>query len=406
MTNNVNNKTVAIVGGGPAGLMAAQQLAQSGCAVTVYDHMPSIGRKFLMAGRGGLNLTHSEALPDFLARYGAAQEWLTPAITAFPPDALRAWCEKLGQKTFVGSSGRIFPTSMKASPLLRAWLAQLDQYGVRFALRHRWLGWDSKGALRFINADNQESAVQADAAILALGGASWPRLGSDGNWVQILHAEGVEIAKLLPANVGFIAPWSTVFAGKHAGTPLKPVTVSFAGASVQGELMITEAGLEGGAIYSLARSIRDAIIGQGEAVITLDLRPGHSLDVLTQKLHAPRGSQSLATFLRKAAGLSPAAIGLLRETTHGVQLPTQGDALARLIKNAPIRLTATAGMARAISSAGGVTRNAVDQHFRLKNKSGVFVIGEMLDWEAPTGGYLLQACFSTAVTAAKEIIES
>ena len=395
--------SIAVIGGGPAGLMAAEQLATTGADVTVYDRMPTIGRKFLMAGRGGLNLTHSEPLESFIARYGAAAQWLSPALTAFPPAALCDWSHGLGQETFVGSSGRVFPKTLKASPLLRAWLHRLDSQGVRFAVKQSWQGWDEKGKLIFVDPHGTTNAVQADVVILALGGASWPRLGSDGGWAEILRAQGIDIAPLRPANCGFIAPWSPVFSERFAGHPLKPISVTFAGKTIQGEAMITQNGLEGGLIYALSAPIRDAIESTGEAHLKLDLRPSLSTDELITRLNAPRGSQSTATYLRKAAGLSPAAIGLIRESLNGQPIPTSASALAALIKQTDIRLTATAPLARAISSAGGVKQSELDAHFMLKKKPGVYVIGEMLDWEAPTGGYLLQACFSTAVAAAKGV---
>jgi uncharacterized flavoprotein (TIGR03862 family) len=392
---------VAVIGGGPAGLRTAETLAKAGIKVTIYDRMPSMARKFLMAGRGGLNLTHSESLPDFVARYGKAADWMAPLITQFSPGDLRAWCEGLGQETFVGSSGRVFPKSLKASPLLRAWLRRLDRLGVTFAPRHEWRGWDAAGNLSFSHDGNLVS-VHADAVLLALGGASWPRLGSDGGWADILRGEKIVIEPLRPANCGFVVPWSETFAAKFAGTPVKPVTLSFDGRNLQGEIMITQRGLEGGAIYALSTALRDAIDTKGKAILNIDLRPGLNIGDLATKLDAPRGSQSLSNWLRKISGLHPAAIGLLRESA-GKDLPQTPDRLAALIKNAPIRLTATAEITRAISSAGGIARDELDDNFMLKKKPGVFIAGEMLDWEAPTGGYLLQGCFSTAVAAAKGI---
>lgn len=389
-------RDIAVIGGGPAGLMAAERFATAGCRVTVYDQMPSLGRKLLMAGRGGLNLTHSEPLEQFIARYGAAAEWLKPHIRAFPPEALRAWCEGLGEETFVGSSGRVFPRSMKAAPLLRAWLRRLDGLGVRFAPRHRWRGWEGD-ALSFQNADGETVLARPDITVLALGGASWPRLGSDGGWVKILQDVGVEIAPLRPANCGFIAPWSAHFSTRFAGMPLKPVTLGLGGLSQQGEVMITAQGLEGGAIYALSAPLREEIAAKGRAELLLDLRPGVSREALARKLSAPRGGKSLSTFLRKA-GFSPAAVGLLREATQAEELAAMNpEALAARLKALPITLTATTGLARAISTAGGICRSAVDEHFQLRAKPGVYAIGEMLDWEAPTGGYLLQACLSVGV---------
>lgn len=364
--------------------------------------MPSVGRKLLMAGRGGLNLTHSEPLAAFIARYGAAADWLAPAIRAFSPEALRAWCEALEQKTFVGSSGRVFPTEMKASPLLRAWLLRLQNLGVQFALRHDWQGWRDD-ALIFA-APSGEKRVTADACLLALGGASWPRLGGDGGWTKILVAEGIPLTPLQPANCGFVVPWSEHFRQRFAGIPLKNITLTHNGTNRSGEAVITQQGLEGGAIYALGAALREDIIKHGSATLQIDILPHTTPEWLAQKLSAPRGSQSLSTYLRKATGLSPVQIGLLRETLTPEALASPPARLAPQIKQIPIRLTATAGMARAISTAGGVPQAALDEHFMLRAKPGVFVAGEMLDWEAPTGGYLLQGCFSTGIAAAKGII--
>jgi uncharacterized flavoprotein (TIGR03862 family) len=388
---------IAVIGGGPAGLMAAETLAAAGADVTVFDRMPTPGRKLLMAGRGGLNLTHSEPLDRFLARYGAAAARLAPAIAAFPPAALRAWCEGLGQPTFVGSSGRIFPRAMKASPLLRAWISRLAGMGVRFALRRRWTGWDDAGALRFAGPGRAANSVAADAAILALGGASWPRLGSDGRWVEILGARGIAVSPLRPANCGFAVAWSEHFRHRFAGTPLKRIALRFAGATVRGEAMVTANGIEGGAVYALAAPIRDALAGARDVAAHLDLRPDLARTELTRRLAAPRRRQSLSNFLRKTAGLAPVAIGLLRE----LDIPPTPDALAGRIKAMPLRILAPGPIERAISSAGGVAFAELDAHFMLRRVPGVFVAGEMLDWEAPTGGYLLQACFATGRAAAR-----
>lgn len=397
-----SKKTIAIIGGGPSGLMAAEILAAAGHKVTLYDQMPTPGRKFLLAGRGGLNLTHSEPLKNFMGRYGAAADWLTPSLQAFPPTALRDWCENLGQETFIGSSGRVFPRAMKASPLLRAWRQHLDHLGVRFMPRHRWLGWE-QNALRFKNGEKQ-TLITTDATLLALGGASWPKLGSDGGWVDILAAEAIAIAPLRPANCGFIVPWSDHFRSRFAGQPLKPVIVTIGSVSRQGEAIITAQGLEGGVIYALAALLRETIAQQGQATINLDLRPTMPLTTLTAKLQVPRSNQSLSNYLRKA-GLSPLLIGLLRETTAPDKLAHASPAaLAALLKAIPLTLTASSGIERAISTAGGIERTAVDANFMLHQRPGTFVAGEMLDWEAPTGGYLLQACLSTAVAAANGII--
>ena len=394
---------VAVIGGGVAGLSAAETLARSGFTVTVYERMPSPARKFLMAGRGGLNLTHSEPLDAFLARYREAAAWLAPAIRAFAPSDLRAWCESLGVETFVGSSGRVFPRGMKASPLLRAWLRRLQDAGVVFRLRHTWRGWDAQGALLFEDETGGLRTVRPDATLLALGGASWPRLGSDGGWVEVLRGAGVEVASLRPANCGFVAPWTPAFAARFAGQPLKPVAASWDGRRVQGEVTITRTGVEGGLVYAFSAELRRAIEAEGRAVWSLDLRPGVEEAALAAALAAPRGKQTLSNFLRKKAGLSPLALGILREGVAGASLPADPAALAALVKAAPVILTQTAPLARAISSAGGIARAEIDDAFMLRKKPGVFVAGEMMDWEAPTGGYLLQACFSTGVAAARGI---
>jgi uncharacterized flavoprotein (TIGR03862 family) len=388
------------VGAGPAGLIAAETLAAAGHRVTVHDHMASAGRKFLMAGRGGLNLTHSEPIDTFLRRYGTAAERLRPAIEAFPPEALRAWSEGLGQATFVGSSGRVFPHAMKASPLLRAWLHRLASQGVTFAMRHRWTGWDRDGRLVFASPGG-DVAVAADATVLALGGASWPRLGSDASWVAILERAGVHVAPLKPANCGFTIDWSQTMRERFAGSPLKPVALAFEGRAVRGEAMITTTGLEGGAVYALSAPLRDAIAAHGTATLLVDLRPDLGLDALAARLDRPRAKQSRSTFLRKAAGLAPLAIALVNEVLARRKGEPDAAALAALIKAVPLTLTGTAPIARAISSAGGVPFDEIDAAFMLKKAPGVFVAGEMLDWEAPTGGYLLTACFATGRAAAK-----
>jgi uncharacterized flavoprotein (TIGR03862 family) len=393
---------VAVIGGGPAGLMAAERLAGAGVAVTVYDRMASVGRKFLLAGRGGLNLTHSEPLEEFLGRYSPPNEHLGAAIEAFPPQRVRAWCEALGQETFVGTSGRVFPKAMKASPLLRAWLRRLQADGVTFAMRHRFIGWQD-GALAFARPDGTTVTDTYDATVLALGGASWPRLGSDGGWVAVLTGAGVAIAPLRPANCGFLAPWSESFRHRRAGAPLKRIAASFAEHTVRGEAVITADGLEGGAIYALSAPLREAILARGEAVLAIDLRPDVAEAELAAHVARRRRKESLSTSLRKTAKLSAAAIDLLREAAAHKsirvgELPPQE--LARLIKAVPVRLTSIAGIARAISTAGGVSFAEIDGNFMLRKLPGVFVAGEMLDWEAPTGGYLLQASFATGFAAA------
>ena len=397
------SKHVAVIGAGPAGLMAAEVLANGGAHVTVYDRMPSAGRKFLMAGRGGLNLTHSEEMSAFMARYGDAADALRAAVTAFPPDALRAWSGALGQSTYVGSSGRVFPVAMKASPLLRAWLRRLDAAGVTLALRHAWTGWDDARRLTFDTPDGA-SAVELDATVLALGGASWPRLGSDGGWADILERAGVRVAPLKPSNCGFLAAWSEHFK-RFAGQPLKRIAVSFGDQSMRGEAIVTETGIEGGAIYALSSRLREAITANGEATLLIALRPDIWARELERRLTAPRGKQSLSTFLRKALSLSPAEIGLLQEATGGKLATLAPGDLARLINAVPIRLTGVAPIARAISTAGGIAFDELDARFMLRRLPGVFAAGEMLDWEAPTGGYLLQACFATGAAAGRGALE-
>jgi uncharacterized flavoprotein (TIGR03862 family) len=390
----------AVIGAGPAGLMAAEVLAGQGAQVTVYDRMPSAGRKFLMAGRGGLNLTHSEDLPAFLSRYGEVAPRLRAAIEAFPPTAVRAWCEALGQDTFVGSSGRVFPKALKASPLLRAWLRRLSGAGVEFKFRHRWAGWDQSGNLLFEDG----VSAKADAVVLALGGGSWPKLGSDGGWADVLRNSGIAVTPLRPANSGFLVSWSDVFRERFEGQPLKRIQLTFHDHSVRGELLITRSGLEGGAIYALSAILREAIAVSGEAVLHIGLRPELSNSELQRRLEAPRGKQSLATFLRKAVNLSPPAIGLLHEAAAaaGHRLASlDAAALAALIGAVPVRLMGVASLQRAISTAGGVSFADIDEHFMLRRRPGTFAAGEMLDWEAPTGGYLLQASFATGAAAAR-----
>lgn len=392
---------VTIVGAGPAGLIAAEGLARAGAAVTVYDRMPSPGRRLLMAGRGGLNLTHSEPLADLIGRYGEAAARLAPMITAFPPAALRDLAAGLGEETFVGSSGRVFPASMKAAPLLRAWLRRLQDLGVRLATRHDWIGFGEAGEDRFRLADGSEIGVRADATLLALGGASWPRLGANGAFVPILAAAGIAVTPLAPANSGFRVDWSEAFRGRFAGTPLKNITLTFAGHSQRGEAMITAYGLEGGAVYALSAALRRAGERGEPARLVIDLLPQKSTDEIAARLAAQRMSESLANRLRKAVRLAPVAVNLMREACPA--LPRAAEPLAALIKAVPLTLGAPAGLERAISTAGGVAFDAVDEALMLKARPGTFVAGEMLDWEAPTGGYLLQASFATGVAAAAGI---
>lgn len=399
-------RSVVVIGAGPAGLFAAERIASAGHRVAVYERLPSPARKLLMAGRGGLNLTHSEPLPRFTTRYGHAAPWLAAVLERMPPDVLRAWAEGLGQETFVGSSGRVFPRAMKASPLLRAWLARLAGLGVTLHVSRRWTGWSGDGRLRFLDPVGAEHLVAADAVLLALGGASWPRLGSDGAWTAPLAEAGIAITPLEPANAGVLIPWTAHVADRHAGTPLKRIAVRFAGepktAAIRGEAIVTKAGLEGGAIYALNPRIR-AALRIGTATLLLDLRPDLETSALAGQLARGKAKQSLSTLLTKAAKLSPAAIAVLRDG-HGAALPRDPAALAAAIKAVPLRVTALASLARAISTAGGIARSALDDRFMLKARPGVFAAGEMLDWDAPTGGYLLQATFATAHAAADGVI--
>ena len=389
---------VAIIGGGPAGLITAEQLAAvDGLEVAVFDAMPSVGRKFLMAGKNGMNITHAEPLADFVGRYGARQDVIAPLLDRFGPQQLRDWIQDLGIATFVGTSGRVFPTEMKAAPLLRAWLHRLRQSGVQFHVRHRWLGWADDGVLCFATPAGEKQLV-ADATILALGGGSWASLGSDGAWVPLLAARGIDIAPLKPANCGFDVAWSTHFAERFAGQPVKPVIASVAGRRQQGEFNITATGIEGGLIYALSAPLRDMLETEGRAVLHLDLAPGKTLERLTADLSRPRGRDSLANHLRRRAGIEGVKAGLLRELLPFETL-TATRQLAAAIKHLPLPVTATRPLDKAISTAGGVAFAALDENLMLRDLPGVFCAGEMLDWEAPTGGYLLTACFATGRAA-------
>jgi len=430
------DKSVAVIGAGPAGLMAAEVLAQAGVQVDVYEAMPSPGRKFLRAGVGGLNLTHSEPRELFLARYGARRPQLEPVLGAFGPDELRAWVRGLGFESFVGSSGRVFPVGMKASPLLRAWLKRLDEAGVVFHFGYRWggfemnhadtqstlglahAGWDRNGPgqaeipksasvpgwkLRF-EVGSETRIIVADAAVLAMGGGSWSRLGSDAAWVPLLAERGVTIAPLKPANCGFDVAWSEYFKNKFDGAPLKTVAISFKGLRQQGEFIVTREGVEGGLIYALSAPIREEVEASGSALIHLDLAPAWTPLRLAEALSRPRGSRSLAAHLERTVGLRGVKAGLLREfVPHETFVDPRRLAMA--IKALPISLIAPRPIDEAISTAGGVAFEALDERLMLKAMPGIFCAGEMLDWEAPTGGYLLTACFATGRWAAQGVVE-
>jgi uncharacterized flavoprotein (TIGR03862 family) len=402
--------SIAIIGGGPAGLMAAEVLAAAGHAVTVFDAKPTVGRKFLLAGKGGLNLTHSEAFEPFLGRFGARAAQIEPLLRGFDADALRAWASGLGVETFVGTSGRVFPKDLKAAPLLRAWLHRLRAAGVKFAMHHRWTGWAEDGALRF-DTPAGERRVQPRATLLALGGASWPQLGSDGAWAPWLAARGVDIAPLQPANCGFDVGataahadgpgWSTRFATEFAGQPVKPVALEAQGfASRPGEFVITATGIEGSLVYAASSTLREQIAREGRATLHLDLLPQLSAERVLAEVRHPRGSRSLSSHLKSRLHLGPLKLGLLHELLTREQMldPAQ---LAAALKRLPLLLHAPRPVAEAISTAGGVRFEALTDGLMLRELPGVFVAGEMLDWEAPTGGYLLTACFASGRAAGK-----
>jgi uncharacterized flavoprotein (TIGR03862 family) len=402
--------TVAVIGGGPAGLMAAEALAGAGLAVDVYDAMPSVGRKFLMAGKGGMNLTHAEPAEPFLGRYGQRAAQLAPLIEAFDPAALRAWVHGLGVDTFVGSSGRVFPTDMKAAPMLRAWLHRLRESGVRFHMRHRWIGWDEPDtpgnvpALRFATPEG-ERRIAADAIVLALGGGSWARLGSDGAWVPLLAARGVGIAPLRPANCGFDVAWSGHFHERFAGQPVKTVAIGLTATDGtphyrQGEFVITQGGIEGSLVYALSAPMRDLLDAGADATIRLDLAPDMAVSRVAAEVGRPRGARSLSSHLQSRLGIAGVKAGLLREclSKQAMQDPAQ---LAAAIKALPLRLVRPRPIDEVISSAGGVTFDSVNGQLMLSALPGVFCAGEMLDWEAPTGGYLLTACFASGLAAGR-----
>jgi uncharacterized flavoprotein (TIGR03862 family) len=411
--------TIAIIGGGPAGLMAAETARAAGADVQLFDRMGSVGRKFLIAGKGGLNLTHSDPFETFVARYAGRERQMRAWLKAFDADALREWARGLGVETFVGSSGRVFPQDLKAAPLLRGWVRRLRASGVGFHMGHRWLGWDDDGALRFAHARG-ENTVRVDAVVLALGGGSWPVLGSDGSWVALLERRAIDIAPLLPANCGFDvgrvnrgavadngsgAGWSEHFASRHGGQPVKPVVIEWRDANgttgrQQGEFVITTGGVEGSLIYALSARLRDAIALHGSTEIHLDLAPGRDTQRLLRDLARPRASRSLSEHLRRAAGIDGVKAGLLYEILSKAEMQDSAR-LAAAIKSLPLQLVAPRPIDEAISSAGGVRFDALDENLMLKNLPGVFCAGEMIDWEAPTGGYLLTACFASGSLAGR-----
>ncbi len=393
---------VAVVGGGPAGLMAAEVARAGGLRVDVFDAMGSVGRKFLIAGKGGLNLTHSERHDRFLARYGSRRGEAARWLDAFDASAVRAWARGLGVETFIGSSGRVFPTDLKAAPLLRGWVRRLREDGVRFHVHHRWLGWNDAGALRFATPAG-ESTVEADAVVLALGGGSYARLGSDGAWLSVLAARGIDVAPLRPSNCGFDVDWSTHFAQRHQGQPLKSVVASHVDAdgkatALRGECIVADTGIEGGLVYALSAALRDDIARRGSATLHFDLAPDRTQERLADDLARPRGHHSLAKHLKRCAGIEGVKVGLLHEVLAREDF-IQAGKLAGAIKSLPIRLVRTRPVDEAISTAGGVSFEALDEHLMLRALPGTFCAGEMLDWEAPTGGYLLTACLASGRAA-------
>jgi uncharacterized flavoprotein (TIGR03862 family) len=393
-----------VVGGGPAGLMAAEVLSDGGAVVHVFDAMPSVGRKFLLAGKGGLNLTHGESLPDFVPRYGARAAAVARWLDAFSPDAMRAWAKDLGIDTFVGTSGRVFPTDLKAAPLLRAWLHRLRERGVVFHMRHRWRGWSAGGALQ-VASPRGEVVVHPRVTVLALGGASWPQLGSDGAWVPWLRDAGTDVAPLVPANCGFEVAWSTHLRERFTGAPIKPVVLRFGAAfERQGEFVLSAYGVEGSLIYAASALLRDAIARDGRAAVTLDLLPAHDAGRVAREVAHPRGARSLSSHLKSRLGLAGAKAALLHEVLPRDALADPAR-LAAAIKALPIVLTAPRPIAEAISSAGGVALESLDDDLQLRTRPGVFCAGEMLDWEAPTGGYLLQASMASGVVAGRGALQ-
>lgn len=404
MLTTATPSRIAIIGGGPAGLMAAEVLSQAGIAVDLYDAMPSVGRKFLLAGVGGMNITHAEEFTAFVGRYRQRADQLRPLLDAFAPDALREWIHGLGIDTFVGSSGRVFPTDMKAAPLLRAWLKRLRDSGVQIHTRRRWLGWSEDGQLRIAGPEG-ETLLNPGATLLALGGGSWARLGSDGAWVPLLQEKGIAIAPLQPANCGFeVAGWSTHLVEKFAGAPLKTVTLALPDQDARkGEFVLTASGIEGSLVYALSAEIRERINANGTARMLLDLLPDRSLEQIASALAKPRGSQSMAKHLHRQLKLDGVKAALLREVTDAETYQSP-QALAVAIKALPIVLLRPRPLDEAISSAGGVPFEELDANLMLRQLPGVFCAGEMLDWEAPTGGYLLTACFASGRAAAEGLL--
>ncbi|WP_341521344.1 TIGR03862 family flavoprotein [Pseudomonas sp. G.S.17] len=397
--------SVAIIGGGPAGLMAAEVLSQAGIKVDLYDAMPSVGRKFLLAGVGGMNITHSEPYPAFLSRYAERAPQIAPMLRSFGSNQLCEWIHGLGIETFVGSTGRVFPTDMKAAPLLRAWLKRLREAGVVIHTRHRWLGWDAQGHLRIANADG-ETSINPDAVLLALGGASWARLGSDGAWLPWLEQRGVNVTPLQAANCGFeTSGWSELLRSKFAGAPLKNIAMGLPGQAARlGECVLTETGVEGSLVYALSAQIRELINQRGSATVYIDLLPGKSASNIEKLLAKPRGSRSMSKHLHSQLGIDGVKAALLRElaSKEAFDNPAQ---LSKALKALPLKLVKARPMDEAISTAGGVTFEAMDERLMLKPLPGVFCAGEMLDWEAPTGGYLLTACFASGRTAGLGMVE-
>jgi uncharacterized flavoprotein (TIGR03862 family) len=400
--NSVKNR-IAIVGAGPAGLMSAEVLARNGMSVDVFDAMPSVGRKFLMAGKGGMNITHAEPYADFLLRYGPHQTDIEPLLNAFTPNDLREWIKGLGIETFVGSSGRVFPTEMKSAPLLRAWLHRLRENGVNFHVRHRWRGWDEDGHMLF-ESPKGAYKINVTATVLALGGGSWPQLGSDAAWVSILNQHGIDIAPLRPANCGFDISWSAHFRERFVAEPLKSVAITFGDIRKQGECIITQTGIEGGLIYAFSAALRDEIESNGYAIFHLDLLPDWSPQRVHDEVIRPRGSRSLSSHLQSRLGLKGVKANLLREVL-GAKNINDLELVSNTVKSLPIMLISARPLSEAISSAGGVKFEALDEHLMLRKLPGVFCAGEMLDWEAPTGGYLLSACFASGRAAGKGVVK-